>query len=173
MDHLVNGCLLLVLVIAVFKDLANHKIPNKLIFLGILMGVFVQVFGHGAWGIVFFLKGAFIGLCLFLPLYLLGGMAAGDVKLLMVIGGLVNTPLVYSVALYSLVCGAVIAIMIVFFTKKWLVFFFNMFQLFTALFAKTLNSKNRITIEESTYAMPYAPAIALGTVCAIYKPLFL
>src|SRR5471032_1722264 len=64
-------------------DLAVRKIHNVLVLTGFVLALVLQLL-HGAhWSPVLpWMAGALAGFFLFLPLYLLGGMAAGDVKLM-------------------------------------------------------------------------------------------
>ena len=86
--------LLLVLVVsAAVIDLAIRKIPNLLLLGGWLgaLGLYGNVAMPGA-AIGTALGGALIGFALFLPLYALRGMAAGDVKLMATVGLFLGPP---------------------------------------------------------------------------------
>jgi prepilin peptidase CpaA len=67
-------------------DWKSRRIPNLLTFGGAAVA-FVYAFAtRGPEGLFVSLQGWALGLALFLPMYLLGGMGAGDVKLLGCLG---------------------------------------------------------------------------------------
>ncbi len=77
--------LICVLLIAVIVDITSYRIPNMCIVAGILMG-FIRAFSIGGMGAL--LKAAGLMLIVFAigyPLWLMRGIGAGDIKLLMVI----------------------------------------------------------------------------------------
>ncbi len=77
--------LLCVLLIAVIVDITSYRIPNMCIAVGIFMG-FIRAFSIG--GVEALLKAAGLMLIVFAigyPLWLMRGIGAGDIKLLMVI----------------------------------------------------------------------------------------
>ncbi len=54
--------------------------------------------------------GWFVGIALFFPIFALGGLGAGDVKLLGAIGAWLGPSVVLRVALYSTMAGGVLAL---------------------------------------------------------------
>ena len=68
--------------VAVVSDLRRHRIPNLLILVGLALGLAGQAYSGGVSGLWDGLLGILVGFGVFLPLYALGGMAAGDVKLM-------------------------------------------------------------------------------------------
>jgi prepilin peptidase CpaA len=106
---------------AVVCDLRSRRIPNALVASGIALGLLFQavapdagggLFGHraGALGVVPALLGGLLGLGLFLPLYALRAMGAGDVKLLAMVGVWLGAPAVAYAALWTLLAGGVLAL---------------------------------------------------------------
>ncbi len=87
-------CVTLLAVVAASIDLASRRIPNRLIALGLAGALVAQCAlpgphtGFAAW-----LAGAATGAGLLLPFYLVRGMAAGDVKLMLAIGAWVGPTL--------------------------------------------------------------------------------
>lgn len=99
--------------IAVVGDLRNHRIPNMLILLGLGLGLAGQVYSAGLTGLGYGVVGMFIGFAVFVPMYALGGMAAGDVKLMAMVGTFLTPHEALSAALLSLVAGGVCGMLIV------------------------------------------------------------
>src|ERR1043166_695491 len=73
-------------VVASACDLRNRRIPNLLTFGGAVAAIVFSLLAHGAPGLWISLGGWVVGVALFLPFWLLGGMGAGDVKLLACLG---------------------------------------------------------------------------------------
>jgi prepilin peptidase CpaA len=102
--------LLLLLLAAVVFDLRSHRIPNWLVFSGLLLGVAFHTFISYGWGLGYALKGAAVGFGLFLPLYLLHGMGAGDVKLMAMVGAFLGPASALGAVLTTLIAGGALAI---------------------------------------------------------------
>jgi prepilin peptidase CpaA len=139
-----------------------------------LGGAFLALVLHLAFGGLEGLQattlGAAVGLGLFLPFYLLGGMAAGDVKLVAAVGALIGPKLVLIAGAFTLITGALLALGylalrgdVVSWSRRW------------ALVAKnTLVTRSMQTAyiapaqgEVAGQRFPYALAVAIGTILAI------
>ena len=78
-NPLISG-LVGMLILAVITDLSARKIPNSLVLFGLIVSLLLQCFvAQGAGGLNW-LAGVAVAFACFIPLYLLRGMAAGDVK---------------------------------------------------------------------------------------------
>jgi prepilin peptidase CpaA len=110
---LVVSALLGLLSIAVASDLRRHRIPNLLILLGLVLGLLGQFYVHGIGGVGDGVLGMLIGFAIFLPLYALGGMAAGDVKLMAMVGSFLAPQAALWAALFSLLAGALCGLLLV------------------------------------------------------------
>lgn len=98
---------LAVLCWAGFYDLKYKKVPNWLTY-GLLLAA---ILFHSFYGSVSMsLLGAGIGLGWFLIPYLMGGMGAGDVKLLAAAGAMAAWPGALYVVLYSSIAGGIVVI---------------------------------------------------------------
>ena len=78
------------LVVAAAIDGYKLKVPNWLTFPMILSGWVYNTAAFGWEGLLWSLLGTVVGLALLLPLYSIGGMGAGDVKLLAGVGAWVG-----------------------------------------------------------------------------------
>ena len=107
---LLFGWPILMLCCSVYTDLKCHRIPNLVTFSGLAVGLLVQTTSFGLEGTVDAVYGAAIGLAIFMPFYLLGGMGAGDVKLMCALGAFLGPLPVFMAGLWSLIAGAVLAI---------------------------------------------------------------
>lgn len=114
---IINSLLIIVLVICLVTDLKSRRIYNKVIFPSLLLTFFIHAFTSIGSGIMFSLLGFLTGLgILFIP-YMLGGMGAGDVKLLALIGAMKGTAFVVYTGIYMALIGGLIALGILFFRK--------------------------------------------------------
>lgn len=159
----INLVLITVLIICVVTDLKSRRIYNKVIFPSLLFALLANVLINGWSGLTSTLVGFLLGLAiLFIPFYF-GGMGAGDVKLLALIGALKGTSFVFDTAIYMALFGAVIALAILLFqrgfAKKILYYLYGRK---CGVSMPVLFEKNSLT---ATY--PYGVAIALGAITAL------
>jgi len=116
-QDMANGITALALItsvaVAVRQDLIEQRIPNVLIVGALGAGLLLQSIFGGLSGLLAALTGAVVGLACLLPLYLLKGMAAGDVKLMGAVGAFLGPANALLAAALTLVFGAVIAVAIV------------------------------------------------------------
>jgi len=113
--------MLLVLAVgAAITDLAIRKIPNLL-----LLAAWCGVFGLHLSGLTpagsaaAALGGAAVGFALFIPLYALRGMAAGDVKLMATVGLFFGPGQTVHACILAWCAGGVMALAIILATGRW------------------------------------------------------
>ncbi len=115
--NILDGLLIVVLLVCVGTDLKSRKIYNKVIFPSLFITFGLQLYITGFSGLLESLLGFLVGLAiLFIP-YLMGGMGAGDVKLLALIGAVKGVAFVLTTAFYMALLGGVIALFILLFRK--------------------------------------------------------
>jgi Flp pilus assembly protein protease CpaA len=95
---------------AVYSDLRSHRIPNKLIVLGLIVALVFQLAASATQGLWSGLLGAVIGLACFIPFYAMRAMGAGDVKLMAVVGFFMGPSGALYAALFSLITGGLCAL---------------------------------------------------------------
>src|SRR5690242_564869 len=93
-------------------DLRTRRIPNVLTFGGTLVALLLHGYMGGLSGVGLSLAGWAVGLALFFPFFALGGLGAGDVKLLAAVGALVGPLPAVWVALFTMIAGGVMAILV-------------------------------------------------------------
>ena len=64
------------LISVVWTDIKTHRISNSMVVMIILLGLISQLIGNGVDGVMAGLGGMAVGLGIFLPFYLGGGMGA-------------------------------------------------------------------------------------------------
>ncbi|MCG4453535.1 prepilin peptidase [Pseudomonas sp. MMS21-TM103] len=99
--------------VAVVSDIRSHRIPNFLVVLGLVLGLVGQAYAGGIGGLGDGVLGLLIGFGIFLPFYALGGMAAGDVKLMAMVGSFLAPQPALWAAFFSLMAGGVCGLLLV------------------------------------------------------------
>lgn len=110
------------LVVAAVIDGIKLKVPNWLTFPMIISGwVYSAAFAESAgWeGLAWSLVGTAVGLGLLLPAYAIGGMGAGDVKLMAGVGAWVGAATTFYAFCVSALVGGVIAVLMVLCRRGW------------------------------------------------------
>lgn len=160
---------------ASWTDLRTRRIPNRLVLIGLIIGLLLQMtlprglgmFSHepGGLGLLQGCAGAAVGLLTLLPAYALGAMGAGDVKLMAMVGAFLGPLGVIGAALLSMLTGGVLALVGAAWSGKLLKVLDNVLQMLVhAGFSVILGDAVRI-IEppELTGKLAYAVAITIGT----------
>jgi prepilin peptidase CpaA len=107
-----NIMLLSIVILCVITDLHNRKIYNVVIFPGLIAAFISHLVLDGWYAVGYALLGFLVGLSILLIPYLLGGMGAGDVKLLALIGAIKGIAFVLNTAVYMALIGALIAVFV-------------------------------------------------------------
>jgi prepilin peptidase CpaA len=107
-----NALALGIAALAVVFDLKERRVPNWLTFGGALVALGMRGVLEGLPGLESAALGWIVGLALFLPLFVLGGMGAGDVKLLATLGAFVGPLSAAWMALYGSIAGGVMALIV-------------------------------------------------------------
>ncbi len=102
--------MIVTVVMAGWSDWRQWRIPNGLLACSAVVALMVAAFASSGVGLSHSLIGGGVGLAVFLPFYLLRGMAAGDVKLLGVLGMYAGPVAVIDIALVSALVGGVWAV---------------------------------------------------------------
>jgi prepilin peptidase CpaA len=158
------------LVVAAVIDGLQLKVPNWLTFPMIISGwvYSATLSGYPWWeGLMYSLIGTVIGLALLLPAYAIGGMGAGDVKLMAGIGAWVwTTVTLYAFAL-SAIIGGVIAVLMVLYRKSWDKHKGQFWMIANEIMSvKDPEKLSAIAAERkpSMLLLPYGIPIAIGTI---------
>ncbi|QNI32879.1 prepilin peptidase [Alloacidobacterium dinghuense] len=158
------------LIIATFTDLRSRRIPNWLVFPFMIAGLAVSGWSHGWSGVGHSLAGLALGGLLFGILSWMGGMGMGDVKLCAAIGAWVGPgQLVIALVLTGMV-GGIMAL-------SWAACGGFLGELFSGTGDLLFGIKERglrphpelVLANPLTRKMPYAPAIAIGTLISFFS----
>lgn len=155
-----------VLIFAAYIDGKQLKVPNWITFPMILSGLAYHTAVHGGSGCYASLLGIGCGLLCLLPLYSIGGMGAGDVKLMAGIGAWLGAATTWNSFISTVVVGAVMAVIMVACSGRvqhhWNQFCHIAFEILTIrnpekLFAIAKDRK------PTMYLLPYGIPICIGS----------
>jgi len=85
---MIHAVLILLVLVAAIFDFRFRRIPNWLNLSGVVLGFGLNVLFFHAHGALAATEGMLLATAVYLPLYLLRGMGAGDVKLMAAVGAL-------------------------------------------------------------------------------------
>jgi prepilin peptidase CpaA len=114
-------------------------------------------------------EGWALGLALFLPMFLLGGMGAGDVKLLACLGAWLGPQETFWMAIYAMIAGGVMAIGVALATGYTRQAVSNVWRLLKYWRVMGVRPLPELTLATARGPrLPYAIPIAAGAVAAIW-----
>lgn len=166
---LINTFLAGIILVAVAFDLRERRIPNRIIIFALLFALTYNLYQSGYAGLIFCVKGFGLGVLLLLLPFIMGGIGAGDVKLLAVIGSIKGSVFVFNTFLWMAIWGGVIAI-IVLISKRQLQETIS--RLGNGIFLAGLGMvsfSDSLSKEEFSVYYPYGVAIALGALTSCFK----
>lgn len=167
------------LVVAAVIDGLKLKVPNWITFPMVISGWAYCTWAYGLPGLGWSAVGTVVGLACLLPLYAIGGMGAGDVKLLAGVGawmyamqqaaGTFENPAIAMLWSFvvSALCGGVIALFMVAAKREW-GRHIGLFRLILGEIA-TIRDPNQLSAiaadrKKSMLLLPYGIPIAIGTI---------
>jgi prepilin peptidase CpaA len=148
-----------VLVVATFTDVRSRRIPNWLVLPFLGLGIVVSGWLYGWHGVGSSLEGAALRFLIYGLLFFKGGMGAGDVKLCAAIGAWIGPSQLFISLVFTGLAGGAMALI-------WALCGGFLKELFLHTGDLAFGSKERGEVVLSNplrRKMPYAPAIALGT----------
>jgi prepilin peptidase CpaA len=156
-----------VLIEAAIIDGRSLRVPNWLTY-HFLIGGLVFAFAKGGCPLLLFsFTGAVVGLISLLPLYSIGGMGAGDVKLMAGLGAWLGPWLTAGVFVSSAIVGALLAVaMIVYSGAIW-----RHLAMLQTIVQEVLSIRNPVVLAQraaerkpAMLLLPYAIPIAAGSI---------
>jgi len=156
-----------ILIVAAYIDGKELRVPNWITFPMVFSGLAYNAYVGGWEGFASGLIGMCVGLMTLLPLYSVGGMGAGDVKLMAGIGSwLGGWVTVYAFAV-SAVIGGLMAIVMAFATGKFRKHYENFFMI-ALEFQQVKNPRELSQIaaerKSSMLLLPYGIPICIGSI---------
>lgn len=170
-EAILELALLALVTTAAIVDLAQRRIPNVLLLTGWMVAIPLHLLSAGPGSALLgALAGALCGLLVFLPLYLLRGMAAGDVKMMATVGLFVGPYDALQVAVITCCIGGVMALAIIVGKGRLRMAMANVGDLLRPLWMRTLGmpAVTEPMRQASVGGMPYGLAIALATLFLVF-----
>jgi prepilin peptidase CpaA len=156
-----------VLIVAAVIDGVKLKVPNRITYPFILLGWLYSGVFYGWEGLGSSLLGTACGLALLLPAYAIGGMGAGDVKLLAGVGAWCWSTTTFFAFCVSAIVGGVLAVAMVLWARQLKHHFYQ----FVAIAQEIAIIKNPETLagiaaerKSTMRLLPYGIPITIGTI---------
>jgi prepilin peptidase CpaA len=160
-----------ILLLAVLIDIRQRRIPNALTLPVIAVGMIYWSYLNGLDGFMHSTGGLLLGFAFLLPVYLFGGMGAGDVKLMGAVGSILGPQGIFIAFLYSAIVGGVYALFVLARSR--------VLKQTAGRYGFIL--RGYLVTGQLTYLSPaaeeklpplcYAVAISLGTILSVLRPL--
>jgi prepilin peptidase CpaA len=158
-----------ILIVAAIIDIRVQKIPNMLTFPAMVVGLTYHSVANGWSGLIFSSEGLAIGIAIFLIPYMMGGMGAGDAKLMGVVGAMIGPKGIVIACLFTAIVGGVYALIVFLFNIQYFKGFITRSAVTVKAFAFT---RNFILIpadeSEKKPRLCYGVAIAIGTLFYVF-----
>jgi len=162
--------LLLMVTAAAVKDVESRRIPNRLLAAGMGGALVLHLLSpQPLAGLLAWAGGAATGLALFLPFYLVRGMAAGDVKMMAAVGAFAGSGDALRIAILAWCAGGVMALAVIVFKGRLRLVLASLW----AIVRPTLLRLPRGAMpgaaggQPGAGSIPYGVAIAAGTIALL------
>ncbi len=161
--YLVSGAAICATVAAVW-DLLQKRVPNLLTYSAIVIALAARLFFGGWRGALDGLGAGLVGGGIFLVFFLVGGMGAGDVKLMAAIGCLAGLRQTVVILLATALAGGLLAVAYMLLRRRGTRTLRNVGALLSFHARFGLQSHPEINLQNpESVRIPYAVAIAAGT----------
>jgi prepilin peptidase CpaA len=150
-------------------DLRCKRIPNVLTFGAAVVAFGFGLLTQGVWGLWTAIAGWGVGCAVFLPWFLLGGMGAGDVKLLAGLGAWLGPEGALWAGLYAGLAGGPLALIVSAARGYLKQSFVNLWCLLTFWRISGVQPMAGLTLRTAASPrLPYALPIAVGAVVTLW-----
>lgn len=155
--------LLLLVAAAAINDLASRRIPNLLLLSGLAVALSLHALSpQPGKALLACVAGAGAGLLIFLPFYLVRGMAAGDVKMMATVGAFTGPAAALHIGVLAWCAGGVMALILILFRGQFRLALANMQNILWQAALK--RSSPSVERPKSAGSIPYGVAIAAATI---------
>jgi prepilin peptidase CpaA len=159
-----------VAVIAVVFDVRSGRIPNALTFGGALAALVYAFAAGGATGVFQASAGWVIGAALFFPFFALGGMGAGDVKLLAALGAWLGPAEAVWLAMFASIAGGVLGVAVALSRGYLRQALSNVWLMLTHWRVTGLRPVDGLTLRDTKGPrLAYAIPITIGVLCTLWR----
>ena len=144
--------------LAVVTDVRRRRIYNALTFPAMAIGFVMNAVVDGPRGLLWAATGLLLGAALFLIPVAMGGMGAGDLKLLAALGAIGGPVVVFWCAIYASIAGGLMAVAVLVARRR--------LGTVVAPMALALSGR-QLPSATSNVRLPFAIPIAFGAVAAL------
>lgn len=162
--------LVAVVVTAAAYDFKYRRIPNWLNLSGLILGFGLNLYLIGGPGLLSAGEGFLLALAIYIPLYLLRGMGAGDVKLMAALGAIAGPLPWLEIFIATALLGGLAAAVLAMSKKRFLETCWNVIGILKDLMhlRAPFFSKAQLDIRDSrALRMPHGVTIAIGALGAL------
>lgn len=166
-----KALLLALVAVAALYDIRFRRIPNWLTVSGAVLGFASNALLLQFHGAVIAASGLALAMAVYVPLYLLRAMGAGDVKLMAAIGAIVGPTSWISIFLAAAIVGGIAALGLILIRGKIYETLFRVQIILTELAHLRAPYRSEPTLdvrEKAALRMPHGVSIALGTLLATF-----
>ncbi|MBI3860505.1 MAG: prepilin peptidase [Planctomycetia bacterium] len=159
------------LIVAAWIDGKQLRVPNWITFPMVLSGLAYNCFVGGWEGLSAALFGMVVGLACLLPLYSVGGMGAGDVKLMAGVGAWLGASITIYAFCVSAIVGAVMAVWMVWRRKSFIHHYANFLTILSEWTQiKDPRQLSQIAAERKPrmLLLPYGIPICIGSIAYFF-----
>src|SRR5688572_6396288 len=167
-EHHVAWLVTLVLSVGSVIDAIELKVPNWLTYPFIISGWIYATAAMGWQGLLWSLLGTAVAMACLLPMYSIGGMGAGDVKLLAGVGAWLSIPDTVWGFVVGVFIGAAMALVMAAVSGQWK----HHYQQFFAILREIITIRNPERLSEIAAErkprmrlIPYGVPVATGCIC--------
>ena len=162
--------LLVVVAMAAVFDLRTRRIPNWLNLAGIITGFGINALA-GRHGIASAAAGLLFSLLIYVPLYLVRGMGAGDVKLMAAVGAIAGPVNWIGIFLLTALVGGFASVVLILAKRRWRQTLSNLYLIITELVHRRAPVKRneRLDIRNNrALRMPHGAFICSGAMLFLF-----
>lgn len=164
MDPFLTLFIFSLMVCSAAKDILSNKIPNLFTYPSVAVALIYHSVVHGFDGLLFSAGGLALGIGIFVVPYLMGGMGAGDVKLMGAVGAILGSKGVFIASVLVTMTGGVYVLIILLGNRDYAKGFIKRHA---TTFKTFLLTRHFIPIpapkDDKQPKLRYGVAIALGT----------
>ncbi len=157
--------LILTALAAAYFDLRVRRIPNWISLAGAGLGLLLNTYFESLHGTLIAAGGLLVALCIYVPLYALKGMGAGDVKLMAAIGAIAGPGNWFNIFIVTALLGGVASLALILWRRKTSQTLLNMSLILAELGKGAPPSEHHPALSihsEKSLTMPHAAIIASG-----------
>lgn len=159
-----------ILIVAAYIDGKELRVPNWITYPMVFSGLIYCTWMSGWSGLGAGILGMFVGLACLLPLYSVGGMGAGDVKLMAGVGAWLGWKTTVFAFAVSTVVGAIMAVIMVLYRGNIMKHTINVMVIWNEWKTEKVSDLSKIAAERKPTMMllPYGIPICIGSIAYFF-----